>query len=161
MTRDPLAAAKQFARAEIDALAAGIITAHNATCHPGKSCEDNDNMACSARHALLCGITADDLDAMAATLEDIANAHPHPDRHRDLLNIAQQLRHGPYRHWEAATEEETAMPDGNISPAEVAGAIANLMRATSPAAPEYAGIRQAYGVALDAAGLCRNTEEER
>lgn len=37
--------------------------------------------------------------------------------------------------------------------ADLAGAVANLMRATDPTDPAYDGVRRAYGVALEAAGL--------
>lgn len=37
--------------------------------------------------------------------------------------------------------------------ADVAGAVANLLRATDSTDPGYEGIRRAYGVALEAAGL--------
>lgn len=37
--------------------------------------------------------------------------------------------------------------------ADVAGAVANLLRATDSTDPAYEGVRRAYGVALEAAGL--------
>jgi hypothetical protein len=48
------------------------------------------------------------------------------------------------------------------SAASVCGAIANLMRDTDISDAQYEGVRQAYGVALDAAGLGRpGIAEER
>jgi len=47
------------------------------------------------------------------------------------------------------------MPEPTLEAASVCGAIANLMRDTDVSDARYEGIRQAYGVALDAAGLGR------
>jgi hypothetical protein len=41
--------------------------------------------------------------------------------------------------------------------ADVAGAVARLLRETSPSDPGYEKLREAYGVALDAAGLTEGT----
>lgn len=51
-------------------------------------------------------------------------------------------------HIARAVEQESA---GRA--ADVAGAVANLLRATAATDPAYDGVRQAYGVALEAAGL--------
>jgi hypothetical protein len=47
------------------------------------------------------GITPADLDQWADQLQAAADAHPHPANRDLMLEIADQLRSGPYRTWEA------------------------------------------------------------
>lgn len=54
---------------------------------------------------------------------------------------------------ENAGYRRTPTDDARGAAADVAGAVANLIRATDPTDPRYDAFREAYGLALEAAGL--------